>query len=119
MGHGAILLSDARKPALDLGKSGQVALRRKSDMSKISRRTFVHTAAASIGTFGILTDRAKGAEFSYKFANNQPVTHPMNVRAKEATAKILEESGGRLEVTVFPNNQLGADTDMLQQLRRG
>jgi hypothetical protein len=46
-------------------------------------------AAASIGTFGILTDRAKGAEFTYKFANNQPVNHPMNVRSNEMAPKIL------------------------------
>jgi len=88
-------------------------------MSNISRRTFGKTAAASIGTFAILTGRAKGAEFSYKFGNNQPINHPMNVRATEMLPKILEESGGRLEVRVFPNNQLGADPDMLQQLRRG
>ena len=91
-------------------------------MSKISRRKFMHTAAAataSIGTFGILTDRAKGAEFIYKFANNQPVNHPMNVRSNEMAPKIPEESGGRLEVRVFPNNQLGADTDTLSQLRSG
>jgi TRAP-type transport system periplasmic protein len=88
-------------------------------MSNISRRTFGKTAAASIGTFAILTGRAKGAEFSYKFGNNQPINHPMNVRATEVLPKILEESGGRLEVRVFPNNQLGADPDMLQQLRRG
>src|SRR5215468_7326642 len=88
-------------------------------MSTISRRTFVHAAAASVGTFAILTGRAKGAEVSYKFGNNQPVNHPMNVRANEMLPKILEESGGRLEVRVFPNNQLGADPDMLQQLRRG
>ena len=60
-------------------------------MSNISRRTFVHTAAASIGTFGILTGRAKGAEFTYKFANNQPVTHPMNVRANRGDG---EDPGG-------------------------
>src|SRR3954453_19742794 len=88
-------------------------------MSTLSRRTFVQTTAASVGTVAILTDRAKGAEFTYKFANNQPVNHPMNVRANEMLPKILEESGGRLEGRVFPNNQLGADTDMGEQLRRG
>src|SRR5690348_16769052 len=85
-----------------------------TEMSKLSRPTFMHAATASIGTFAILTGRAKGAEFVYKFANNQPVNHPMNVRATEMLPKILEESGGRLEVRLFPNNQLGADTDMLQ-----
>jgi tripartite ATP-independent transporter DctP family solute receptor len=43
----------------------------------------------------------------------------MNVRANEMLPKILEESGGRLELRVFPNNQLGADPDMLSQVRSG
>jgi TRAP-type transport system periplasmic protein len=107
-----------RRPDRGAAKGGAPP-EEETDMSTISRRTFVHGAAASVGTFAILTDRAKGAEFVYKFANNQPVNHPMNVRATEMLPKILEESGGRLEVRVFPNNQLGADPDMLQQLRRG
>jgi TRAP-type transport system periplasmic protein len=93
-----------------------------SEMSKISRRNFVKAGAAAtaaVGTFGILTERAKGAEFVYKFANNQPVNHPMNVRLNEMMPKVLEESNGKLEIRVFPNNQLGADTDMLSQLRSG
>jgi tripartite ATP-independent transporter DctP family solute receptor len=38
---------------------------------------------------------------------------------EEAAKKILEESGGKVEIRVFPNNQLGGDTDMLSQLRSG
>jgi TRAP-type C4-dicarboxylate transport system substrate-binding protein len=36
----------------------------------------------------------------------------MNVRAHEAAARIKEESNGRIEIQIFPNNQLGGDTDM-------
>jgi hypothetical protein len=38
-------------------------------MSKISRRTFVHTAAASIGTFGILTGRRVLGQHRYEVAD--------------------------------------------------
>jgi tripartite ATP-independent transporter DctP family solute receptor len=62
---------------------------------------------------------ARAAEFTYKYANNLPVTHPMNVRAQEAVTKIREETGGRVEIQIFPNNQLGADTDVLSQVRSG
>ena len=55
----------------------------------------------------------------YKFANNTPVTHPMNMRAQEAADRIKEATGGRVEIQLFPNNQLGSDTDMLSQLRSG
>src|SRR5262249_48427629 len=89
-------------------------------MSRLTRRKFLAaTVAGSATTFGILTSPARAAEFSYKYANNVPVTHPMNVRAREAVEKIKEESGGRLEIQIFPNNQLGGDTDMLSQVRSG
>jgi tripartite ATP-independent transporter DctP family solute receptor len=43
----------------------------------------------------------------------------MNVRATEAAERIKTETGGRLELQIFPNNQLGGDTDMLSQVRSG
>lgn len=58
-------------------------------------------------------------EFVFKYGNNLPVTHPLNIRGQEAAARILAESNGRLEVKIFPNNQLGGDTDMLAQVRSG
>jgi tripartite ATP-independent transporter DctP family solute receptor len=89
-------------------------------MARITRRRFVAgTAATAVGTATILPRRARAAEFAYKYANNVPADHPMNVRAREAAAKIKEESKGRLEIEIFPNNQLGGDTDMLSQLRSG
>src|ERR1700758_3685268 len=89
-------------------------------MARLTRRRFVagSAAAAALGA-AILTRPARAAEFSYKYANNVPVDHPMNVRAREAAMKIAEESKGRLEIEIFPNNQLGGDTDMLSQLRSG
>jgi tripartite ATP-independent transporter DctP family solute receptor len=79
----------------------------------------MHGGAASIATFAILTERAKAAEFTLKFANNLPLDHPLNVRAAEAVARIKKESNGQIEMQVFPNSQLGGDTDMLSQTRSG
>src|ERR1700740_1488611 len=62
---------------------------------------------------------AQKAEFTFKYANNLPVTHPMNVRAKEMADAIRAESKGRVEIQIFPSNQLGSDTDTLGQLRSG
>ena len=85
-------------------------------MPSISRRTLAFGAAAlpliAIGT-------ARAADFSYKFANNVPATHPLNVRAVESAERIKQATNGRLEIQVFPNNQLGSDTDTLGQLRSG
>jgi tripartite ATP-independent transporter DctP family solute receptor len=59
------------------------------------------------------------AEFTYKYANNLPLTHPMNIRAKEMVEAVLKETNGRVEIRIFPSSQLGSDTDMLSQVRSG
>jgi tripartite ATP-independent transporter DctP family solute receptor len=43
----------------------------------------------------------------------------MTIRMRETVAKIKDETKGRVEIEVFPNSQLGGDTDMLSQLRTG
>ncbi|ACL58020.1 TRAP transporter substrate-binding protein [Methylobacterium nodulans] len=63
--------------------------------------------------------RAQAAEFTYKYANNLPDTHPMNVRAREMAAAIKAETNGRFDLQIFPSSQLGSDTDTLSQLRAG
>jgi len=41
------------------------------------------------------------------------------VRAREMAEAIKAETGGKVEIQIFPSNQLGSDTDMLSQLRSG
>jgi tripartite ATP-independent transporter DctP family solute receptor len=88
-------------------------------MPGITRRRFVGTAAAVGLGAAILPRGLRAAEFSYKMANNLAVSHPMNARLKEAADKIREGSGGKLDIQIFPNSQLGGDTDMLSQVRSG
>ncbi|MCA1454021.1 TRAP transporter substrate-binding protein [Bradyrhizobium sp. BRP22] len=87
-----------------------------------SRRALLKASAASavLGGLGApLVARAQTAEFTYKYANNLPDSHPMNVRAREMAAAIKTETNGRFDLQVFPNNQLGSDTDVLSQIRSG
>ena len=88
----------------------------------LSRRTLLKASAASALVTGVgapYVARAATAEFTYKYANNLPDTHPMNVRAREMAAAIKSETNGRVDLQVFPNNQLGSDTDVLSQIRSG
>ncbi len=105
---------------IDITKSqNDVAGRNKMT---ISRRTLLKASAAATAMGGIgmpLVARAQQAEFVYKYANNLPDTHPLNVRAREMSAAIKTETGGKVDLQVFPNNQLGSDTDMLSQIRSG
>src|SRR5258705_8517161 len=87
-------------------------------MATFSRRTILAGAAALAGTL-VLPRFAHAAEFTFKIASDTPATHPCNVRATEAANRIKEETKGRVEINVFPNNQLGAGPDMLNQLRSG
>jgi tripartite ATP-independent transporter DctP family solute receptor len=87
---------------------------------QISRRTLLRsTAAAAVIAAPLQSVFAQKAEFSYKFANNLPVTHPLNLRGKEMADAIRTDTHGRVDIQIFPNNQLGSDTDMLSQLRSG
>ncbi len=85
----------------------------------LSRRTLL--ASAGAGAFALPMGRvlAQKAEFTYKYANNLPFAHPMNVRAKEMVEAIRAETQGRVDIQVFPSSQLGSDTDMLSQVRSG
>ena len=86
----------------------------------VTRRTVLRGAAAAAAlAIPVRSAFAQKAEFTYKYANNLPLTHPMNQRAKEMTDAIRAETKGRVDIQIFPNNQLGSDTDVLSQLRSG
>ena len=86
----------------------------------INRRHMLTMTALGAGVLAMPhIARAKGPEFSYKYANNLPATHPMNIAARGAAARISEQTDGRFELKIFPSNQLGSDTDMLSQVRAG
>jgi TRAP-type C4-dicarboxylate transport system substrate-binding protein len=74
-------------------------------MIRLPCRTLLASAAAR-PLFAIRSRPADAAEFTYKYANNSPMTHPLTVRTTEAAARVKGKTGGRVEIQVFPNNQL-------------
>jgi len=88
-------------------------------MKTINRRqTMLGMAAATLPGFG-LPRIGHAAPLVYRFGTNVPATHPLNVRAVEASERISAETNGQVQINIFPNNQLGSDADMLSQLRAG
>ena len=87
-------------------------------MSITRRHLIASTGAIALPALS-LRPAVAAPEFSFKYGNNLPLTHPMNARASEMAAAINAESKGRIDFQVFPNNQLGNDTDMLSQVRSG
>jgi tripartite ATP-independent transporter DctP family solute receptor len=84
----------------------------------ISRRKLLKTTASTALACAFVR-HSQAAEYTYKYANNLPITHPMNVRAREMVDAIKAETNGRVEINIFPSSQLGSDTDTLSQLRSG
>lgn len=92
------------------GAAGQGGTRRRQVLQQI--------AAVAAGTFGAGAALAQ-AKFSLKIAISIPDSHPTVVALKAACAEIGKESGGRLTIDVYPNGQLGSDTDTVSQVRSG
>jgi tripartite ATP-independent transporter DctP family solute receptor len=85
---------------------------------RVSRARFVAGSTAAVASIAIASP-ARAAQWSYKYASNVAVDHPLNVRMRECWIAVNKETNGRLDVQMFPNNQLGGDTAMLAQLRSG
>lgn len=93
----------------------------EASMTNFTRRATLKLALGSIVAAPALfkVTRVRAAEFVLKYANNAPLTHPLTVRMTEAADAIRSETGGKIELQVYANGQLGGDTDMLAQLRAG
>ena len=87
-------------------------------MPDIARRGLLAGTAAALVT-PALARRAAAAPLRLKMGHNTPVNHPVHVRATEMAARVKAETGGRVDIAVFPASQLGGDTDMLSQVRLG
>jgi tripartite ATP-independent transporter DctP family solute receptor len=86
---------------------------------KITRRALLASASAAWASTMLSRPADAAAEFEFKLGVNTPDAHPLTVRLIEAARAIGAASSGRLNVTVFPNSQLGGDPEMLSQVRAG
>lgn len=85
-----------------------------------TRRSILTASAAGLATLACpAIVRAAGPEFTYKFGVDLPSTHPTSTWMQKAADRIKAETGGRMEIGVFPNSQLGSSTDMISQVRSG
>ena len=85
---------------------------------KPTRRALL-AGAAALPLLTMLKRPASAAEFELKYATGQDPSHPVNLRAQEALSRIREATSGRVDIKLFPANQLGSDTDLLTQVRNG
>lgn len=93
----------------------------RSNAAGSRRRDIIkQLAGAAVTTLVPGAVLAQGAsKHSMKIAISIPESHPTTAALKAACAEILKESNGRLAIDVYPNGQLGSDTDTVSQVRSG
>ena len=87
--------------------------------SRLSRRQFNAAGAAAFASVAFVRSPAAAADFSYKVGTDNAINHPLNVRMIQMWDEVRAQTNGRLDVKIFPNNELGGATAMLTQLRSG
>jgi tripartite ATP-independent transporter DctP family solute receptor len=87
----------------------------------MSRRSFGRTLALT-GLCAAAPLRfafAQGAQIKLKYGTAFPADHPGAVRIKEAAEAVRKDTGGRVDLQVYPASQLGSEPDMISQVRTG
>ena len=87
----------------------------------ITRRDFGLTLAATAlaAVAPVRYVFAQTAEIKLKYGTAFPADHPGAVRIKEAADAIRKDTGGRVDLQVYPASQLGSEPDMISQTRSG
>ncbi len=88
-------------------------------MTSIHRRAVLGALGAAPFVSGPFISRALAAEYTFKVAHPLAATHPTHLRLQQAAEQIGKDSDGRIELRLFPNNQLGGEVDLLNQVRSG
>ena len=85
----------------------------------VSRRSFL--TATAIGSFAIVTRAQRAPEFTFSQYHNQTADSPLHKRMLELWAAVKEETGGRVETQIFPENgkNPGSDPAVLKLLVSG
>jgi tripartite ATP-independent transporter DctP family solute receptor len=86
----------------------------------LTRRQF-HTFAGYGIAMALPTRRvlAQTGEIKLKYGTAFPADHPGTVRIKEAAEAIRKDTGGKVDLQVYPASQLGSEADMISQTRSG
>jgi TRAP-type transport system periplasmic protein len=87
--------------------------------NNLTRRSFVSGATA--GSLMLFARSLRAAEYMFTQYHNQSSDSPLHIRLTQMWTSIRNETGGRVETTVYPENNkiLGSDPQALQMLVSG
>ncbi|NUO86493.1 MAG: TRAP transporter substrate-binding protein [Cupriavidus sp.] len=89
-------------------------------VNRLTRRQFGALAASGLAL--ALPGRkafAQNATIKLRYGTAFPADHPGTLRIREAAEAIRRDTGGKVDLQVYPNGQLGSEPDMVSQVLAG
>ncbi|MBV8836378.1 MAG: sialic acid TRAP transporter substrate-binding protein SiaP [Alphaproteobacteria bacterium] len=83
---------------------------------RLTRRRLLAGAVAAVFT---PTIGARAQATVIRWGESLPATHPQVQMAERIAKEAKEKSGGRIDIQVFPNSQLGSNNDMIESVSSG
>ena len=87
-------------------------------MTHISKRNFITGAAAACAGLAAPT-LLRAQAMAVRWGESLAVSHPQVQMAERISKEVKEKSGGRIDMQVFPNSQLGSGKDMIEAVSAG
>ncbi|RCS22898.1 TRAP transporter substrate-binding protein [Phyllobacterium salinisoli] len=85
----------------------------------INRRNLIRTASAGVAMLAMPSIVRAQEKRTFRLGITTPPGHPWNNAALKVGEMLKAESNGRLDLAVFPANQLGTEAAMMQQMQAG
>jgi len=74
---------------------------------------------AALAVSVVLVTSSVHAQVSWRMATKQPADGPEGKVFQHFADQVAKHSGGKITVTVYPNEQLGKESAVLEQLKFG
>lgn len=87
-------------------------------MNSISRREFL-TRAAILGAGVSAPTLLRAQTTSIRWGESLAANHPQVLMAERIAKEVKEKTGGRIDIQVFPNSQLGSGKEMIEMVSAG
>ncbi|GAB1583845.1 MULTISPECIES: TRAP transporter substrate-binding protein [Phyllobacteriaceae] len=85
----------------------------------MTRRNFIRTASVGAALLGMPSIARAQEKRTFRLGITTPPGHPWNNAALKVGEMLKAETNGRLDLAVFPANQLGTEAAMMQQMQAG
>ena len=85
----------------------------------VTRRKLLQGAAAGLASLPAMPALAQGRAKRIRYAHSTPTTHGWHLWGEQFKKSVEEKSGGKIQVTISPNAQMGNEQDIAKAVRIG